>query len=186
MLSLRVRVYPERWQKRKSAFPKAPALLEPHHQIVLCHIQDTLWAGWGLPFCRDAVGVFSNPRSQGCRAHVVGESYSSAGCCWDIPQPNPTGPQGTRCGRVLALCRVQLGYSATQVKKATGHTLWESLTSLQGAARGFCSPANWALVRGESYLPVEMQSVYSMAPADWARLQHGSIWSLGSMPYKPL
>ena len=25
-----------------SAFPKAPALLEPYHQIVLCHIQDTL------------------------------------------------------------------------------------------------------------------------------------------------
>ena len=23
------------------AFPKAPALLEPHHQIDLCHIQDT-------------------------------------------------------------------------------------------------------------------------------------------------
>ncbi len=25
-----------------TAFPKAPALLEPHHQIVWCHIQDTL------------------------------------------------------------------------------------------------------------------------------------------------
>ena len=24
-----------------SAFPKAPALLEPHHQIVQCHVQDT-------------------------------------------------------------------------------------------------------------------------------------------------
>ena len=30
-----------------SAFPKAPALLEPHHQIVLCHNQDTHW-GKGL------------------------------------------------------------------------------------------------------------------------------------------
>ena len=28
--------------KGYSAFPKAPASLEPHHQIVLCHIQDTL------------------------------------------------------------------------------------------------------------------------------------------------
>ena len=28
-----------------SAFPKAPVLLEPHHQIVQCHIQDTHWAG---------------------------------------------------------------------------------------------------------------------------------------------
>ena len=27
--------------KGYSKFPKAPALLEPHHQIVLCHIQDT-------------------------------------------------------------------------------------------------------------------------------------------------
>ena len=27
--------------KGYSAFPKAPALLEPHHQIVQCHIQDT-------------------------------------------------------------------------------------------------------------------------------------------------
>ena len=28
-----------------SAFPKAPASLEPHHQIVQCHIQDT-HGGW--------------------------------------------------------------------------------------------------------------------------------------------
>ena len=26
-----------------SAFPKSPALLEPHNQIVLCYIQDTRW-----------------------------------------------------------------------------------------------------------------------------------------------
>ena len=26
-----------------STFPKAPVLLEPHHQIVLCHIQYTRW-----------------------------------------------------------------------------------------------------------------------------------------------
>ena len=31
--------------KEYSAFPKAPASLEPHHQIVSCHIQDTIW--WG-------------------------------------------------------------------------------------------------------------------------------------------
>ena len=29
--------------KGYSLFPKAPALLEPHHQIVQCHIQDTRW-----------------------------------------------------------------------------------------------------------------------------------------------
>ena len=33
--------------KGYSKFLKALALLEPHHQIVLCHIQDTHW-GWGL------------------------------------------------------------------------------------------------------------------------------------------
>ena len=27
------------------ALPKDPASLEPHNQIVLCHIQDTRWAG---------------------------------------------------------------------------------------------------------------------------------------------
>ena len=31
--------------KGYSAFPKAPASLEPHHQIVYCHIQDTRGGG---------------------------------------------------------------------------------------------------------------------------------------------
>ena len=31
--------------KGYSTFPKAPALLEPQHQIVLCHIQDTYLEG---------------------------------------------------------------------------------------------------------------------------------------------
>ena len=43
--------------KGYSAFPKAAALLEPHHQIVYCHIQETRWGGV-LPHCREAVGVF--------------------------------------------------------------------------------------------------------------------------------
>ena len=29
--------------KGYSALPKAPALLELHHQIIVCHIQDTRW-----------------------------------------------------------------------------------------------------------------------------------------------
>ena len=44
--------------KGYSAFPKAPTLLEPHHQVVLCHIQDTRWGGVFLPLRREAVGVF--------------------------------------------------------------------------------------------------------------------------------
>ena len=47
-----------------SEFPKASALLEPYHQIVLCHIQDTRWEGV-LPLCRRAVGVFYNPSRLG-------------------------------------------------------------------------------------------------------------------------
>ena len=43
--------------KRYSAFPKAPTSLEPHHQIVWCHIQNTL-RGVVLPLGRGAVGVF--------------------------------------------------------------------------------------------------------------------------------
>ena len=35
--------------KGYSTFPKAPALLEPHHQIVLCHIQNTRWGGGSYP-----------------------------------------------------------------------------------------------------------------------------------------
>ena len=31
--------------KGYSAFTKAPALLEPHHQIVWCHIHETRWGG---------------------------------------------------------------------------------------------------------------------------------------------
>ena len=31
---------PENGNKRYSAFPKAPSLLELHQQIVLCHIKD--------------------------------------------------------------------------------------------------------------------------------------------------
>ena len=50
--------------KAYSAFPKAPALLEHHHQIVLCHIQDTGWERV-LPHCRDAVGVFYSPSRLG-------------------------------------------------------------------------------------------------------------------------
>ena len=46
MLPLRARVdLGAMAMKRYSAFPKAPALLEPHHQIVKCHIQDTRWGG---------------------------------------------------------------------------------------------------------------------------------------------
>ena len=50
-------------KKGYSALPKAPELLEPHHQIVLCHIQDI--HGSVLPLCRGAVSVFYSPSRLG-------------------------------------------------------------------------------------------------------------------------
>ena len=46
--------------KDYSTFPKTPALLDSHHQIVACYIQDTCcWEG--VPIWRGAVGVFDSP-----------------------------------------------------------------------------------------------------------------------------
>ena len=42
--------------KKYSTFPKAPRL-EPQHQMVYCHIQDTRWGGV-FPLYRVAVDVF--------------------------------------------------------------------------------------------------------------------------------
>ena len=42
--------------KEYSTIPKAP-ILEPHYQMVLCHIQVTRGGGV-LPLCRDLVDVF--------------------------------------------------------------------------------------------------------------------------------
>ena len=43
--------------KGYSTFPKPPASLEPHHPMLLCHIQDSRWAG-RLTLCRGSVSVF--------------------------------------------------------------------------------------------------------------------------------
>ena len=63
--------------KGYSAFPKAPALLEPHHQIVYCHIQDTRWGG-GLPLCREAVSVFYSPSRLGKYEVELSGSFDDA------------------------------------------------------------------------------------------------------------
>ena len=47
-----------------SIFPKAPALLEPHHQMVLCYIQDNCLGG--LTPQQNVVGVFYSPSKLGC------------------------------------------------------------------------------------------------------------------------
>ena len=49
--------------KEYSAFPKAPVLLETHHQIVQCHNQDTRL---GVPpLSKEAVGAFYRPSQLG-------------------------------------------------------------------------------------------------------------------------
>ena len=73
--------------KGYSAFPKAPALLEPHHQIVYCHIQDTRLGGV-LPLCREAVGVFYSPSRLGncllgcCFCYCCYCCFCCCGCCY--------------------------------------------------------------------------------------------------------
>ena len=63
--------------KGYSAFPKAPALLEPHHQIVYCHIQDTHRGGGVLPLCKEAVGVFYSPSRLGKSDFTVHMRFNS-------------------------------------------------------------------------------------------------------------
>ena len=61
VLPLQVRVYlGVIVMKEYSIFPKTPALLEPQHQNILCHIQDSC-SKVVLHLCRDAVVVFSCP-----------------------------------------------------------------------------------------------------------------------------
>ena len=45
--------------KECSVFPEAPESLEPHHQIVWCHIRTLTEEA--VPLWRGAVGVFYNP-----------------------------------------------------------------------------------------------------------------------------
>ena len=56
--------------KRCYAFLKALALLEPHHQIVLCHTQDDRWAGGSYPSAEKQL------------------VYSKAPADWAIPRVN--------------------------------------------------------------------------------------------------
>ena len=69
--------------KRYFVFPKAPALLEPCHQIVSCHILDPCWGGGVfLPLCREVVSVFYSPNRLGKRylTRKNNFSFSRFGC----------------------------------------------------------------------------------------------------------
>ena len=71
MLLLRVRVNLRvMTMKGYSAFHKAPVLLEPRHQLVSCHIQDTHRVGI-LLLCSYAVSVFYSPSRIFSLAHAI-------------------------------------------------------------------------------------------------------------------
>ena len=58
--------------KGYSAFLKALALLKPHKQIVLCHIQDTRWWWWGvLSLFREASLCILQPQPTGLNSKRV-------------------------------------------------------------------------------------------------------------------
>ena len=97
--------------KEYSAFPKAHALLKPHHQIALCHITRTL-VGGVLHLGRDPVGVFCSP-SHWATGHSLGESYTSAKIQSVYSAAPVTGPQDTRLGSHTPLHRYRLYSIAT-------------------------------------------------------------------------
>ena len=76
--------------KGYSTFRKAPALLEPHHQIVYCHIQDTHCGGGGSYPLQRSSRCFLQPQPTGQRNKCVAEGKNfkllfSAGIifgCW--------------------------------------------------------------------------------------------------------
>ena len=58
--------------KGYSAFPKALALLEPYHQIVKCHIQDTCLGGGILPLQRNRRCILQpQPIRQPCQYYCI-------------------------------------------------------------------------------------------------------------------
>ena len=59
--------------KEYSTFPNAPTLLEPHHQIVLCHIQDIRW-GSLTPLQRSSRSI-PQPQPTGQTSYKNCESY---------------------------------------------------------------------------------------------------------------
>ena len=61
--------------KRYSAFPKAPTLLEPHHEIVSSHTQETR-GGVSYPSAK-MPSVYSTALNGWPTGYSLGESYSS-------------------------------------------------------------------------------------------------------------
>ena len=85
--------------KKYFAFPKTPTLLKPHHQIVLCHIQETL----------------------------LGSLSPLQKCCWYILWPHPTGQaqwmvRHYQYGATIAACLSSLVSHRWLFKYMTGNS----------------------------------------------------------------
>ena len=57
-----------------SVFPKAPPLMGPHHQILLCHIQET-YCGWSYPSA-ELQSVYSTAPADWASTHVRRQDIS--------------------------------------------------------------------------------------------------------------
>ena len=112
--------------KGYSTLLKALLLLEPHHQIVLCHIQNTRW--WGLTLLQ---------RYNRC-----------------IQQPQPIGLRWfniisrTLVGGILPLSI----YSAALADWAIQHTCCRSLTSLQRSSQCVLQLTRTGTWRGKFFM----------------------------------
>ena len=138
--------------KGSSAFCKAPVLLEPHHQIVLCNIKDTHW-GMDLT-SRALIGRGILPQR-----HSLGEGSYLKDTHWARDRTSRT-----LIGRGI----VPQGHSLGEGSYLKGTHWARDLTSRTLIGRGIL-PQGHSLGEG-SYLYVEMQSVYSTASADWAKV----------------
>ena len=102
--------------KEYSAFSKTLALLEPHHQIVLCHIHNTSWGN-----------LTSLQRYSQC-----------------ILQPQTTGPPGHSLGVGLTILKRFSRYILLPQPTATSHSLEKSYPSAEMQSMYSTTPPAWA------------------------------------------
>ena len=101
-IGLQARVNPGAMaMKGHFAFPKAPALLEPHHQIVLCYIYDTSWRGVCYPSAEMQLVYSTAPTDEALEWCVTPLQR----CNWCTLQPQLTRLESG----VLPLCRDAIG-----------------------------------------------------------------------------
>ena len=154
--------------KGYSSFPKASALLKPHHQIVLSVMSRTLVAG-DLPLCRDAVGVFCSPSRLNHQDTHWWSLSPLQKCSWCLLQPQPTRPPWYTLVESFSPTDMQLVSSAAPADSTTrihiGGVFLLCRCSWYLLQPQPTRPPGYTLM--ESFSSAEMQSVYSAAPTDW-------------------